>query len=90
MERGIGTVQGMDGIPSQMLKIMEKIEKYDKSGEKRIYALVNMGFYESSQIKNLLGMVKSWSAECGFEIFKKPGTMRFRAFSFLKFTTSMV
>lgn len=57
----------VDGIPSQMLRIMEKIEKYDKIGENRIYALVNMGFYESSQIKNLLGMVKSWSDECGFD-----------------------
>ena len=57
----------VDGIPSQMLRIMEKMETIDKTEGKRIYTLVNMGLYESCQIKNLLSMVKSWSDKCGFD-----------------------
>lgn len=57
----------VDGIPSQVLRIMESMEKTYNKGKKNIYVLANMGMYESSQIKNLLGMVKSWCDECGFD-----------------------
>ncbi len=57
----------VDGIPSHLLRIMEKMETCAAPEGKRIYTLVNMGMYESSQMRNLLGMVKSWCDKCGFE-----------------------
>ena len=36
-------------------------------GGKRIYAVSNMGLYESIQIRNLLSMVKRWCDEAGYE-----------------------
>ncbi len=56
----------VDGIPSQLLRIMEKMEGQERSGNKTIYAIANMGFYESAQIRNLLGMVRSWCEKCGY------------------------
>lgn len=68
---GAGTiVLGMplyvDGIPSACLRIMERLEKYDTAGEKNIYVVSNMGFYESLQLKNLMSMVKTWCEKCGY------------------------
>ena len=59
-----------DGAPSSVLRLMEKMEKKEKQSgaiKKQIYVVANMGFYESRQIKNLLGMVKAWSEKCGYE-----------------------
>ncbi|MCR5251800.1 MAG: hypothetical protein K6E50_14470 [Lachnospiraceae bacterium] len=56
----------VDGIPSQLLRIMEKMEGQQRKGNKTIYAVANMGFYESAQIKNLLGMVGAWCEKCGY------------------------
>ena len=56
----------VDGIPSAPLRIMEMLEKCQDRGTKNIYVLANMGFYESSQIKNLLAMVRTWCVKCGF------------------------
>lgn len=68
---GAGTIVfGMplyvDGIPSACLRVMERLEKYDTAGEKHIYVVSNMGFYESLQLKNLMSMVKTWCEKCGF------------------------
>jgi len=57
----------VDGIPSQMLRIMEKMEESGQMPEKNIYCVANMGFYESRQIRNLLSMVKDWSDQCGYD-----------------------
>jgi hypothetical protein len=46
---------------------MEKMEKQRAAGKKQIYVVANMGFYESRQIRNLLGMVKEWAEKCGYE-----------------------
>ncbi|MBQ4311259.1 MAG: flavodoxin family protein [Oscillospiraceae bacterium] len=62
----LGTPLYVDGIPSQLLRVMEKLEKYEHSSDKTVYAVTNMGFYESAQIKNLLSMVRSWCDKCGF------------------------
>ena len=56
----------VDGIPSQVLRIMEKLAERPGS-RKKIYAVANMGFYESRQIRNLLSMVKDWCDQCGYE-----------------------
>lgn len=56
----------VDGIPSQVLRLMEMLEKSGKDPDKKIYCIANMGFYESHQIRNLLGMVKEWADVSGF------------------------
>ncbi len=60
----------VDGIPSAPLRIMEDMEQiaasYPSTG-KKIYLVANMGFYESSQLVNLLGMIRSWCDSCGFD-----------------------
>ncbi len=62
----LGMPMYVDGIPSALLKIMEMMEKIDPAEDKKIYAVVNMGFYESRQIKNVLKQVRKWSEKCGF------------------------
>ncbi len=56
----------VDGIPSQVLRLMEMLEKSGKDPDKKIYCIANMGFYESHQIRNLLSMVKEWADKSGF------------------------
>lgn len=56
----------VDGIPSAALRMMESLQKNATSGEKRIYVVANMGFYESRQIANLLKMVHLWCDQCGY------------------------
>lgn len=56
----------VDGIPSQMLRVMKRMERHP-GGRKKIYTVANMGFYESRQLKNLLSMVKDWCEKCGYE-----------------------
>ena len=56
----------VDGIPSAPLRLLEKMEQ-SKTGSKRIYVIANMGLYESSQISNLLSMMKYWCNKCGYE-----------------------
>ncbi len=53
----------VDGIPSNVLRLMERLELY--GGSRTVYTIANMGFYESRQIENLLGMVRSWCDVCG-------------------------
>ena len=62
----LGMPMYVDGIPSALLKIMEMMEKIGPAEDKKIYAVVNMGFYESRQIKNVLKQVRKWSEKCGF------------------------
>ena len=65
----LGMPMYVDGIPSALLRIMEMMEKAVRtcpSDDKKIYAVVNMGFYESRQIKNVLKQVRKWSEKCGF------------------------
>ena len=56
----------VDGLPSQVIKLMEQMEKRG-AGNKRIYLLANMGLYESSQLDNLFGAVKQWCSKTGSE-----------------------
>ena len=54
----------VDGIPSAPLRVMEKLERNGGMEGKKIYVIANMGFYESSQLKNLLSQVKMWCDKC--------------------------
>ena len=56
----------VDGIPSALLRVMERLEHCRMAGEKHIYVVSNMGFYESVQLKNLMSMVKTWCEKCGY------------------------
>ena len=56
----------VDGIPSALLRVMERLEHCRTDGEKHIYVVSNMGFYESVQLKNLMSMVKTWCEKCGY------------------------
>lgn len=58
----------VDGLPAQVLKLMEELhENYLRSAKGlRVYVLSNLGFYESEQIGNLLNMVKNWCAKMEF------------------------
>ncbi len=58
----------VDSLPAQMLRLMEEL--YEKRGAVKVglpvYVLSNLGFYESSQIKNMLDMVKNWCRRMDF------------------------
>lgn len=57
----------VDGLPSQVIRLMETFRKEYNGGRKKIYVLANMGLYESSQLVNLFSAVTQWSRKMGFE-----------------------
>ena len=56
----------VDGLPSQLIRLMERMEQRGCGGAKRIYVLANMGLYESCQLDNLFEAVRQWCARMGF------------------------
>ncbi len=56
----------VDGLPSQLIRLLETFEKHYHGTAKRIYVLTNMGLYESRQLVNLLEAVKEWCNQLGF------------------------
>lgn len=57
----------VDGLPSQMIRLMETFRKEYRGSGARIYLLANMGLYESKQLRNLFSAVRQWCAEMDFE-----------------------
>ena len=57
----------VDGVPSQMIRLMETFERSYKGGSKKVYLISNMGLYESSQLVNIFEAVKQWCGRMGFE-----------------------
>lgn len=57
----------VDGLPSQLIRLMEDFQKNYHGLRKKIYVLANMGLYECSQLENLFEAVRQWSDEMGFE-----------------------
>ncbi len=56
----------VDGIPSHLLTVMEKLERSAViSPDTRIYAIVNCGFYEGEHSEAALEMAKHWCDRCG-------------------------
>jgi hypothetical protein len=60
----------VDGIPSQMIRLMELFQSSYTGKTKKIYVLANMGLYESSQLVNLFSAVREW---CGIMNFSYGG-----------------
>ncbi|MBQ2657929.1 MAG: flavodoxin family protein [Erysipelotrichaceae bacterium] len=57
----------VDGLPSQLIRLMERFEKEYHGLRKKVYVLANMGLYESSQLESLFDAVKQWCGEMGFD-----------------------
>ncbi len=62
----LGIPMYVDGIPSAVLRVMEEMENKAPSDVKKVYAVANMGFYESKQMRNLLKQVRKWCDKCGY------------------------
>lgn len=57
----IGAPLYVDGLPSQAVKLLEKLYEEHKGEIKcPVYVVSNLGFYESKQIHVLLDIVKNW------------------------------
>ena len=56
----------VDGLPSQMIRLMERFGRGYQGGAKKIY-LPNMGLYESCQLQSLFSAVRQWCAGMGFD-----------------------
>ena len=57
----------VDGLPSQVIRLLETFRKEYSGPSKRIYVLANMGLYESQQLVNLFTAVRQWSSKMGFD-----------------------
>ena len=57
----------VDGLPSQVIRLFERLRDEYSGGPKNIYLLANMGLYESSQLVNLFESVRQWCGDMGFE-----------------------
>ena len=57
----------VDGLPSQLIRLMETYERNYTGKAKKIYVLANMGLYESKQLVNLLSQTKKWCELMNFE-----------------------
>ncbi|MBR4461070.1 MAG: hypothetical protein IKS51_00585 [Erysipelotrichaceae bacterium] len=56
----------VDGLPSQLIRLLETFEKRYHGTAKRIYVLANMGLYESRQLVNLFDAIRQWCDRMGF------------------------
>ena len=63
----LGVPLYVDGLPAQVLRIMETLyaAQRDQFPGLTVYAVSNLGLYESAQIHVLLDMVKNWCAKMG-------------------------
>lgn len=55
----------VDGPPSQLLRLLEAMEAVGGMEGERIYAVTNMGLYESRQLRNLFNTLRLWCARTG-------------------------
>ena len=58
----------VDGLPAQVLRLMEAMyeRRDDMLGGLPVYVVSNLGFFESSQIRPLLDMVRNWCVRMNF------------------------
>ncbi|MCR4805949.1 MAG: NAD(P)H-dependent oxidoreductase [Clostridia bacterium] len=56
----------VDGLPSQVVRFLELMQREYRGSRKRIYTLANMGLYESRQLESLFEAVRKWCAAMGF------------------------
>ena len=57
----------VDGLPSQLIRLLEHMEQHEWKSAKKIYVLANMGLYESGQLVSLFEAVKQWCKKTGFD-----------------------
>ena len=57
----------VDGLPAQVIRLMEKFSEEYRGISARIYVLANMGLYESRQLVNLFEAVRQWCLKTGLE-----------------------
>ena len=55
----------VDGLPSQLIRFLEHMEKRNDIPPHRVYVLANMGLYEPGQLVNLFAAMKSWCEKTG-------------------------
>lgn len=56
----------VDGLPSQVIRLLERFEQSYRGASKKVFVLANMGLYESGQLCNLFEAVRQWCARMGF------------------------
>ncbi|MBQ3292090.1 MAG: flavodoxin family protein [Mogibacterium sp.] len=57
----------VDGLPSQVIRLLERFELEYCGDRKKIYVLTNMGLYESGQLISLFATVKQWCEVMDFD-----------------------
>lgn len=57
----------VDGLPSQLIRLMETMQKKYQGESKKVYLLANMGLYEDRQLVNLFEATKQWCAVMNFD-----------------------
>lgn len=57
----------VDGMPSQVVRLMERVQAEYQGGRLRVYVLANMGLYESRQLVNLFDAARQWCHAVGFD-----------------------
>lgn len=57
----------VDGVPSVAVRFMEHLYIQNSASNKKVYAIVNQGFYESRQSCNALAIAKNWAEKTGFD-----------------------
>ncbi len=57
----------VDGLPSNVIRLFDALKKAGKQKGKKIYAVSNLGLYESHQLVNQLSAIRTWCSEMGYE-----------------------
>lgn len=57
----------VDGLPAQVVRLMERMERAYRGAPLRVYVLANMGLYESRQLANLFDAARQWCRAMGFD-----------------------
>jgi multimeric flavodoxin WrbA len=56
----------VDGLPSQVVRFFERMQRDYRGSWKNVYVLANMGLYESKQLVNLFDAVRQWCGAMDF------------------------
>jgi multimeric flavodoxin WrbA len=56
----------VDGLPSQVVRFFERMQREYRGSRKNVYVLANMGLYESRQLVNLFDAVRQWCGAMDF------------------------
>ena len=57
----------VDGLPSQLIRLMQLMQNRYEGNMKKVYVLANMGLYETAQLVNLFEAAKQWCRKMDFE-----------------------